>query len=193
MDYISCADTAKLVRQALKAAFPGVKFSVRSSVYSGGASIDVRWTDGPLRKEVEPIAKQYQGSDFDGMIDMKVSSSHYLRPDGSVFLRHAPGTGDSHGSIPGEDNRALSRVMPPDVRAVRFMADYISCRRDITNEAAQIAEGTAYIRAHCNCDGDRFGNQWVSNLGSQLAFQRKEGESWEAVFRREILREELLR
>lgn len=44
-EYISCADTAKLIRQAIKEAFPGVKFSVRSSVYSGGASITVEWLD----------------------------------------------------------------------------------------------------------------------------------------------------
>lgn len=36
MRYLSCAETAKLVRQALKEAFPGVKFGVRSSTYSGG-------------------------------------------------------------------------------------------------------------------------------------------------------------
>ena len=39
--YFTCAETAKLIRQSLKEAFPGVKFSVRSSTYSGGASIDV--------------------------------------------------------------------------------------------------------------------------------------------------------
>lgn len=36
--YQSCAETAKLLRQALKESFPGVKFSVRSSTYAGGAS-----------------------------------------------------------------------------------------------------------------------------------------------------------
>ena len=43
--YISLADTAKLVRAALAANFPGTKFYVRSDSYSGGASIDV-WYDG---------------------------------------------------------------------------------------------------------------------------------------------------
>jgi hypothetical protein len=37
--YLSCAETAKLVRAALKESFPGVKFSVKSSTYAGGASI----------------------------------------------------------------------------------------------------------------------------------------------------------
>ena len=52
--YLSCAETAKLVRTALKKNFPGVKFSVRSSVYSGGASIDVSWMLGLLLKKLTP-------------------------------------------------------------------------------------------------------------------------------------------
>ncbi len=46
-DYLSCADTAQLVRAALEQAFPRQKFSVRSHTYAGGASIDISWTDGP--------------------------------------------------------------------------------------------------------------------------------------------------
>jgi hypothetical protein len=53
--YFTCFETAKLVRQSLKEAFPGVKFAVRSSTYSGGASIDVSWTDGPNAVQVESI------------------------------------------------------------------------------------------------------------------------------------------
>lgn len=78
--YISCADTAKLVRQALKEAFPGHKFSVRSSSYSGGASIDIQWTDGPTTKQVESISNAFEGSYFDGMIDYK--GSVYAKLDG---------------------------------------------------------------------------------------------------------------
>lgn len=69
--YISCADTAKLLRSALKAQFPSVKFSVRSNTYSGGASIDVNWIDGPFASDVDKIAKRYAGATFDGMIDLK--------------------------------------------------------------------------------------------------------------------------
>jgi hypothetical protein len=69
--YESCAQTAQRVRAALKAQFPGITFSVRSHVYSGGASIRIRWTDGPRRADVEAIAHRYQGATFDGMIDLK--------------------------------------------------------------------------------------------------------------------------
>ncbi|WP_322470266.1 LPD29 domain-containing protein [Hydrogenophaga sp. SNF1] len=75
MQYLSCADTAKLVRQALKEAFPGIKFSVRSSTYSGGASIRVGWIDGPNAAQVEAVAKVFEGAYFDGMQDYKGSLS----------------------------------------------------------------------------------------------------------------------
>jgi hypothetical protein len=66
-NYISTTDTAKLIRAALKAAFPGVKFSVKSDQYAGGSSIRVKYTDGPVLAEVEAIAKEFVGSvrDYD--------------------------------------------------------------------------------------------------------------------------------
>ena len=69
--YISCAETAKFVRQALKENFPSQTFSVRSKTYAGGASIDVSWTDGVAESEVEKIVKQFEGAGFDGMVDYK--------------------------------------------------------------------------------------------------------------------------
>lgn len=80
---ISCADTAKLIRQALKEAFKGVKFSVRSSTYSGGASIYVNWTDGPNVAQVEAVSKTFTGAYFDGMQDLKGST--YALMDGEVI------------------------------------------------------------------------------------------------------------
>ena len=74
-EYISVADTAKAIRAALKGAFgatyPQVTFSVRSKSYSGGASIDVSWTDGPTAAQVERVAGKFAGATFDGMVDLK--------------------------------------------------------------------------------------------------------------------------
>lgn len=78
MKYLTCAETAKLVRQALKESFPSVKFSVRSDTYAGGASIDVHYTDGPKTSDVERVARHFNGSYFDGMIDYKGSIYHAL-------------------------------------------------------------------------------------------------------------------
>ena len=77
-NYISCADTAKLIRASLREAFPDVKFSIRSSVYSGGASIRIGWTDGPNQKQVESVADSFCGGYVDGMIDYTGAVYHKL-------------------------------------------------------------------------------------------------------------------
>lgn len=122
--WYSCAETAKLVRVALAKNFPGVKFSVRSSVYSGGSSIDVRWYLGPTTKEVDAIACQYESADFDGSIDMETLKDHWLLPDGSAIVRDAQGTEGSMGYIPAEHNPA-----PAGAVKVHFGAHYVQCQR----------------------------------------------------------------
>lgn len=77
-EFISAVDTAKLIRKALRESFPGVKFSVRCDRYAGGASIDVRWTDGPTTPQVDRVAGAFEGSYFDGSIDYKGSLYHSL-------------------------------------------------------------------------------------------------------------------
>lgn len=85
--YLTCSDTAKLLRTALKTAFPGVKFSVRSDTYSGGASIRVRWTDGPFTKDVDAIAQRYAGATFDGSIDLKEYHTDLVHFEGEEMPR----------------------------------------------------------------------------------------------------------
>lgn len=84
--YINTAETAKLIRKALKEAFPDVKFSVKSKTYSGGSSINVNWTDGPNTAQVEAIAKHFEGSYFDGGIDYKGSIYHMMDGEQVRFL-----------------------------------------------------------------------------------------------------------
>src|SRR5437660_1744541 len=127
-EYLSCAETAKLVRNVLKKAFPKVKFSVRSDTYSGGASIDVAWTDGPLSKEVERVAKQFESSHFDGMIDMKQNYTSWLLPDGSAIVATDHGTEYTRGVIPPTHNAKPH----PDAKLVSFGADFVFCSRRIS-------------------------------------------------------------
>lgn len=68
---VSLKETNGLIRNDLKEAFPGVKFSVRGNSYSGGASTDISYVDGPPLSDAEPVAKAYAGATFDGMTDMK--------------------------------------------------------------------------------------------------------------------------
>ena len=81
-DYMSCTETAALVRAALKNAYPGIKFSVRSTTYAGGARIDIGWTDGPQRTAVDTVVQPYAGAGFDGTTDLKTINCHWLHPDG---------------------------------------------------------------------------------------------------------------
>jgi len=74
--YVSAADTGKLIRAALKSAFPGVVFGVTTKTYSGGASARVRWIDGPTQKEVDAATCQYAGATFDGSIDLQSDVYH---------------------------------------------------------------------------------------------------------------------
>lgn len=129
-DYLSCAETAKLIRAALKQAFPSVKFSVRSSTYAGGASIRVGWTDGPTSAQVEKVAGPFAGADFDGSIDLKCYSEHWLEPDGSVVVAHAQGTESSRGYLP----EVIGDPPSPNARLVHFGADFVFCERDFSDE-----------------------------------------------------------
>lgn len=65
----SLTAAAKNIRIELKAAFPGVKFSVKSRRFSGGDAIDVSWIDGPNTEQVDPIIDKYSAGSFDGMTD----------------------------------------------------------------------------------------------------------------------------
>ncbi|MEI2263574.1 hypothetical protein OHC51_21695 [Stenotrophomonas indicatrix] len=66
------------IRKALKAAFPKVKFSVRSD-YSAAR---VRWTDGPTVAAVDDVVKRFKAGNFDGMTDCYEYSRS---PFGDVF------------------------------------------------------------------------------------------------------------
>src|SRR5205807_361803 len=59
-EYLSKAETAKLVRGALKRNFPEHAFSVTIS----GSSLSVTWYDGPSAKEVDEIVHGYESRGF---------------------------------------------------------------------------------------------------------------------------------
>jgi hypothetical protein len=63
------AQAAKLIRKELKAAFPGIKFSVTSEGYSMGDNVNISWTNGPTCSQVKEISDKYQYGHFDGMTD----------------------------------------------------------------------------------------------------------------------------
>lgn len=133
--YVSAADTAKLIRAQLKAKFPGVKFSVRTSVYAGGASIDVSWTDGPTSKLVDQVVKPFAGGGFDGMIDMAYSVEAFLLEDGSAAFAQTSGTEGSTGMV-----AAAKAFKPtPGAERVRFLSDYVFTKRNCSERLVRSA------------------------------------------------------
>lgn len=64
------AGTAQLIREALKAAFPGVKFSVTSDSFANGTAVDIRYQDGPTRKQVEQVYAPFISGHYNSAEDM---------------------------------------------------------------------------------------------------------------------------
>jgi hypothetical protein len=177
-EYLSCAETAKIVRKALKENFPGQTFSVRSDTYSMGASIDVRWTDGPTTEEVDKVVGMYEGAGFDGMIDLKYYHTHYRMPDGRIIYGGTDGTEGSMGVHPRHNV-----PKPAGAVAIHMGADYIHTNRDYSPELLQLAVDTVAKRynlpapalivssygVHIDRSGDNVGNGYFT-LGD-LAYQ----------------------
>lgn len=66
---ISTKDTAAMLRSALRAAYPGVRFSVRMDHGTAYGWISVTWEDGPTMSEVSELAGRYQSRRFDRQDD----------------------------------------------------------------------------------------------------------------------------
>lgn len=64
------AATAAAIRTELKAAFPSVKFSVTSEIFSGGDACRVSWENGPTTEKVTEYSNKYQSGHFNGMEDI---------------------------------------------------------------------------------------------------------------------------
>lgn len=62
---------AQNIRAELKAAFTGVKFSVRKNDHG---SLSIRWEDGPLTTAVDAVVAKYTAGHFDGMSDCYIDN-----------------------------------------------------------------------------------------------------------------------
>ena len=130
MKYLSCAETAKLIRQALKQNFPLIKFSVYCK---RGGSINVTWNNGPTTKQVDKIAGQFEGSGFDGMQDLSYPIEHYITKDGTVCLA------EIHHNL---DHKKFEA--PPDSEKVQFGSRFVFCYRNISPQyTKEVAEKIA--------------------------------------------------
>lgn len=84
-EWLTAAQVAAMIRADLKAAFPGQKFSVRSRRYAGGSSIDVSWTAGPTRDDVDAEIAYLDREGFDGMTDSRTNAGAFTGKDGVQY------------------------------------------------------------------------------------------------------------
>ncbi len=159
-------ETAKLIREALKAAFPDTKFSVRGDSYSMGCAIRVSYTDGPRTAAVNAITKRFHATSFDGMQDLKTYNKPILfRGELATF------TGDSVH---------VSRELSPAVyeaAALRVHHETKLPLLEIKN-GHQIVGGEVQVPFSYFEDSDViahgasqriFGGEWYSQLVYQIA------------------------
>ena len=109
MPDIDVKQTAVLIRQTLKQAFPDVKFSVRLDRYSMGCSIDVHRIDGPTDAQLREILERFNGSGFDGMTDCSYYCGKRVYKGECVDF-HSGYVKGSHGTPGIADNRNLVSV-----------------------------------------------------------------------------------
>lgn len=158
--YLTAPQTAKHVRAALKASFPGVKFSVRSDVYAGGASIRVHWVDGPTSRAVEAVTAVFAGGRFDGQTDLAYNAQHWLcQTHGS---RTAAIYGNSYNSETagvGVGNGPVASRCCGDVELVQYGANYVFVTRTLSDgyraklvEIAQQYLGSDFDGTGCQFD-----------------------------------------
>lgn len=157
--YISAADTAKLVRKALAPAFPNIKFSVTSKTYSGGASIRVRWIDGPTEAQVNEVAGKFAGATFDGMQDLKSYHSSTDEQGNEVHY------GADFVFCEREYSGAFTRVV----------CDYISTKYRV--EIPQLDEWNWPVNAHQKLYGeDHWSRQSIGDELHQVRHATAESE-----------------
>lgn len=60
MKYETVTETAKKIREGLKKEFPKTKFSVRSSSYSMGSSVNVYWDNGYTESKVNEFLRNFE-------------------------------------------------------------------------------------------------------------------------------------
>src|SRR3954447_2001692 len=64
------AQCAAMIRRELTLHFPHTRFSVTSRSASMMTAVDVRWTDGPTRAQLDRLLTKYAEGTFDGSIDL---------------------------------------------------------------------------------------------------------------------------
>ena len=173
-EWVSPAATAKAIKKELKAKYPDTKFSVKSSTFSGGSAVDVRYEGGPAWSEINDLLGDYQGGRFDSMIDLQTTAYSWLLPDGSAVLAKIEGTGGSMGVIPDCD----APKPHPDAKLVKFSPGYVMAHRSPSSkpprDPSTLPEGETMglgeigdwiVQEGVKHNPERFTDQWGDSKG----------------------------
>lgn len=122
---IDVKEVAKLVRAAVRDAFPGFKFSVKMDRFSGGTSIHVGYSeafeeDRERVKKLRDLIEGYENNRFDGMTDSGSYINNWLSPTGRMLPAYCA----AFGTNPAEDN-----PNPGGWKLVQSGAKFVSCQR----------------------------------------------------------------
>jgi len=71
----AAAQTSKAIKAELKKAYPKTRFSVKSSNFANGNSVDIFWTNGATANKVEEYTAKFQKGSFNGMEDIYENSN----------------------------------------------------------------------------------------------------------------------
>jgi N12 class adenine-specific DNA methylase len=181
------ARAAKNLRMELKRHCPGVNFSVTSSSYSGGNSIDVRWVLGPTTKEVEALANKYQDGHFDGMQDLHVhDSSAYGSAIGVVLgrVRSVYCQRDYSAEVREKIERGLCKLQGVDYNGPTtiVMNSGLAYRDQVDSQARTLLAETSFpvdfdgeISVTSKRDRNNYSGHWA-----EIVFSSQEGISTDA-------------
>lgn len=164
--WIKTAEVAKLIRKHLKEAFPGQKFYVRSSSYSGGSSISVGWTDGPTTREVKAVTGPFQGARFDGSIDLQYAASQWYCPEHGASVAEIYGHSyDAESVGTGFGNGPVSSRCCAKAELVNMGVSYIHERRDLSPEfEKELQDKVAKQEGRPYDPMYHDGHEWMSTL-----------------------------
>jgi hypothetical protein len=80
-EMIKAVEVAKEIRKELKKHFPTIKFTVRTSNYTGGSSIIIKWVDGVTENQVKKVVNKFRGADYDLVYDVKTYLNNNILVD----------------------------------------------------------------------------------------------------------------
>ena len=124
-DPLTARQTARRMRTALRAAFPGTRISLTLARGRSSAWMDARWTDGPTVAAVEAVVAPFRSSDVgytcDGVLTHREYSSEareWARATIAADPRHeSPDDWHVNGRNYGAEHRLLDPVdlstLPP--------------------------------------------------------------------------------